>query len=112
MTDFLFQSRYQIVDLKSRTAGIKGHLFRYFWKILVDPKANQGVAFVGVNNIHINENEIDSFKLCPTLDNHPIMQDIANPDTITKGVLYACEVDEISDDFDEIPNLGNLGLLT
>ena len=65
-----------------------------------------------MNNIKIEENEVDSFKLCPTLDNHPIMQDIANPNTITKGVLYACEVKAITSEFDEIPSLGNLGLLT
>jgi hypothetical protein len=80
--------------------------------VLVDENAGTGVAFIGVNNVHISANEIDSFKLCPTLDNHFIMQGISAPDDVTKGVLYACEVGEIASQFEEIPNLGNLGLLS
>ena len=35
-------------------------LFRFYWKVLVDPVAQLGVAFVGVNNPYLTEEEVNA----------------------------------------------------
>ena len=40
------------------------------------------------------------------------MQDINNPNDIYLGVMYACEVSDLAAVFPEIPDLGDLSLLT
>lgn len=81
---------------------------------MVDEDSNLGVAFVGVNNPYLTETEIQaSYRVCSSpLDSHPILDNIFYPDDVEKGILYACQVDDLSQAFEEIPELGNLGLLT
>lgn len=79
--------------------------------MVVDPAAGTGVAIVGLNNPHIGEDEIAEHKICTPLENHPLMAEIDYPDSIEKGITYACTVEEAAKAISEIPDLGPLGLL-
>ena len=86
---------------------------KFYWKVIVDTSKDAGVAIIGVNNPHITEDEIEDYKICNPLTDHPIMEGISEPDSIKKGVIYACEVGDAADAIDEIPNeLANLDLLS
>ena len=86
---------------------------KFYWKVIVDTEKDAGVALIGVNNPHITEDEIDDYKICSPLKDHPIMEGIPEPDNISKGVIYACEVGDAADVIEEIPSeLANLDLLT
>ena len=86
---------------------------KFNWKVIVDPEKNAGIAFVAVNNPHITEGEIDSYKICTNpIYNHPIMEGIPSPDNIESGVIYACEVGDAASVIPEIPDeLADLKLL-
>ena len=53
---------------------------KFYWKVIVDTEKNAGVAVIGVNNPHISENNIDYYKICSPLTDHPIMEGISEPD--------------------------------
>ena len=87
--------------------------FRYYWKVLHDENADEGVAFIGLNNPHLDPSLVDSadVKICPTIDNHLAMAVINDPDDVIAGVTYACTVEDAATMIPEIPDLGSLGLL-
>ena len=86
---------------------------RFYWKVIADFYNGAGVAIIGVNNPHITENEIDHYRICNPLKDHPIMKGISQPDNITKGVVYACNVSDALKVIDEIPKgLAKLHLLS
>ncbi|TRY70030.1 hypothetical protein TCAL_15017 [Tigriopus californicus] len=84
---------------------------QYYWKVLHDPETKTGVAFIGINNPYLTEEEIEVLKPCPTIDNHPVLDGIFHPESIEKGVLFVCQVNDIDQIFQEIPVLGDLELL-
>lgn len=86
--------------------------FRYYWKVLHDPETKTGVAFIGINNPYLTEEEVEILTPCPTIANHPVLDGIFHPESIEKGVLFACQVNDIDKIFQEIPVLGDLELLT
>ena len=80
----------------------------------MDTQKSAGIAFIAVNNPHITEDEIESYKICsnPIYD-HPIMDSIYSPDDIESGVIYACEVGDAASIIPEIPDeLADLDLLS
>ena len=86
---------------------------KFYWKVLVDMSKDAGVAIIGLNNPYIAEDQIDDYKICsnPIYD-HPIMEGISEPDSISKGVIYACEVGDAAGVINEIPSeLADLDLL-
>lgn len=85
---------------------------RYYWKVLYDSDAKTGVAFIGVNNPHIGTSEIENFKICTPLPSHPIMDSISKPNDIKNGVTFACTVDDLRAQFEEVPDFEVVGLLT
>lgn len=78
----------------------------------MDTANSLGVAFVGVNNPYLPAEDLEVAKICPPLDNHPIMENIFYPDDISRGVLFACLVSDAAAVIPEIPELGDLGLLS
>ena len=83
----------------------------YYWKVVVDEGANTGMAFIGVNNVHITSGDISRFTICTT-QSHTIINGISNVNDIAKGVVYACLVDDAMDAIPEIPSsLRGLGRL-
>eukprot|EP00095_Tigriopus_kingsejongensis_P008765 maker-scaffold151_size306168-snap-gene-0.6 protein:Tk08765 transcript:maker-scaffold151_size306168-snap-gene-0.6-mRNA-1 annotation:"duplex-specific nuclease" len=84
---------------------------KYYWKVLHDSASSSGVAFIGVNNPYITEDEIEALKICTPLESHPILDDIFYPNDIELGILFACQVNDVDKIFEEIPDLGELSLL-
>ncbi|XP_059483449.1 uncharacterized protein LOC132201355 [Neocloeon triangulifer] len=85
------------------------HVPEIYWKVLYDPLTKEGVAFVGSNN--------------PYLDNPPGFVKCTNvcdqltwlnwdPQNVTAGLSYCCEVNELAATVLEIPDLTVTGLLT
>ncbi|TRY70863.1 hypothetical protein TCAL_06544 [Tigriopus californicus] len=85
---------------------------KYYWRVLFDPLENTGVAFVGVNNPYLMEDEVNDFTVCSPLNSHPVMDGVNNPTRLDYGLTYACTVEDLAAVFPEVPELGNLGLLT
>lgn len=85
---------------------------KYYWRVLFDPLENTGVAFVGVNNPYVMEDEVNDFTVCSPLNSHPVMDGVNDPTRLDYGLTYACTVEDLAAAFPEVPELGNLGLLT
>ena len=79
--------------------------------MVVDEAANSGVALVGVNNPHLSSGDISAHKVCSEISNHPMLSHVSNPNDIKKGIIYACRVEDVQAVFEEVPDLGSLGLL-
>ena len=41
--------------------------------MVVDESENLGVVLIGVNNPHLREEEVDQYRICQALDNHPLL---------------------------------------
>jgi len=83
---------------------------RFFWKIIYDPVGNKGVAAIGVNNPHVKEITAE-YILCPPLDNPTILDRVNQPETIERGYIYACRVEDLADAVAEVPELPPMQLL-
>ena len=77
----------------------------------MDTVAGTGIALIGVNNPHIDSADIDLYKVCTTIDNNEFLAEVNNPDDTYRGVVYACAVEDAAAVFEEIPDLGPLGIL-
>ena len=84
---------------------------RYYWKVLYNPDDSTGVALISLNNPHISSAEIDNFKVCTELQGNYFLNEVDNPNEIYRGIVYACEVSDAAAAFEEIPDLGTLGIL-
>lgn len=83
--------------------------------MVIDPLTDTGAAIIGVNNPHLTSSEVAAdYRVCTSIDNHPFLENLKNPDDIYLGIMYVCEVAEAAAAFEEINDLGlgNLGLLT
>ncbi|XP_034934395.1 uncharacterized protein [Chelonus insularis] len=82
---------------------------RFFWKVIYDPLEEIGTAFVGVNDPYAS-NITDDMYMC---------QDISksirwlrwDPNSITKGISYACAIDDLRKNVPSIPKLKVHGVL-
>ena len=78
--------------------------FRYYWKMIIDESLNLGVVIIGVNNPFLSESEGEDYKkLCPSIPDHPLFDNIYYPDDIEKGIMYACSVADAQKSIHEIP---------
>jgi hypothetical protein len=79
----------------------------------VDPAAKAGVAIVAVNNPYLDEDLVESYKICSDpIDNHPLMENVYYPDNIENGIMFACEISDAAKEIKEIPDhLKELDLL-
>lgn len=84
---------------------------QHFWKVVIDPYTNRGVAFVGINNPYYIESYSCNFKLCENICDK-ISWINWNADNLTAGFSYCCDVNDLSVYVNEIPDLHVLGLLT
>ena len=73
----------------NRDTGYIVRVCRFYWKVVYDPVANQGVAVVGVNNIHLKELPSD-YAICPGISNHPILDNVFYPNELARGAIWAC----------------------
>jgi len=77
---------------------------RYYWKMIIDESLNLGVVVIGVNNPFLSESEAEDYKkLCPSIPDHPLFDNIYYPDDIQKGIMYACSVADAQKSIHEIP---------
>jgi len=83
---------------------------RYYWKILYDPIANTGVAVVGVNNPHLKAIP-PNYIICPSVESHPILDNIHQPENIVRGFIWACKVEDLAASVPNVPNLPEMELL-
>ncbi|XP_023321392.1 uncharacterized protein LOC111696065 [Eurytemora carolleeae] len=83
---------------------------KFYWKIVLDPLQETGVAVIGVNNPHLTELPA-SYILCPPLDNPTILEGVKEPENLYKGYIYACRVEELAKVVEEIPSLPKVDLL-
>jgi len=77
---------------------------RFYWKMLVDESQELGVVVIGVNNPHLLESETESYRLCPKINDHPLLDNVYHPDDIVKGIIYACSVADAQKVIPEIPS--------
>ena len=71
--------------------------------MVVDESQGLGVVIIGVNNPHLLDSETESYRLCPEIKDHPLLENIYHPDNIIKGIMYACSVDDAQKVIPEIP---------
>ena len=71
--------------------------------MVIDESEALGVVLIGVNNPHLKENEIESYRLCPQITDHPLLNNVYHPDNIQQGVVYACSVADAQKVIPEIP---------
>ncbi|KAK2719766.1 uncharacterized protein LOC136037122 [Artemia franciscana] len=83
---------------------------RLFWKILHDEVENTAVAFVGINNPHLQAIP-DDYIICNSVCDQIsfVTWDITD---ILKGYTYCCTTQELKSAIPLVPELGNVGLLT
>ena len=86
-------------------------LCRYYWRVIYNPVDSTGVAIIGVNNPHVASGDVDLYKVCTPLVGNTFLEDISSPNDAYKGIMYACEVEEAAAVFEEMPDLGPLGIL-
>ncbi len=90
-------------------------LHRFYWKVVVDVNDDTGVGLVGVNNIHLTEEEAssDEYHICAgsEIEDHPLLDSVDDADSVYEGVVYACPYQDLRAAFEEVPDLGDLGLL-
>ncbi len=60
----------------------------YTWKVLEDVEDRKAVAIVGLNNPHIDDADVDHYKICTPLTGHPIMEGISEPGTDNCSIAY------------------------
>ncbi len=78
----------------------------------MDEANSLAIGMVGVNNVHLSESEVDAdYRVCSPVEGHAILQDINDIDNIEYGVVYACEYEDMLDLFEEVPDLGDMGIL-
>ena len=83
----------------------------YFWKIVYEPETQLGVALIGVNNPHLDPEEVVSHKICPEISDHPLILELSEPDSIIKGICYACSVPDAQKFITDMPQLEVVGVL-
>ena len=84
---------------------------KYFWKIIYEPETQLGVVLIGVNNPHLAPEEVTSHKICPEISDHPLILELSDPESITKGVCYACSVPDAQKVITDFPDLEVSGIL-
>ena len=86
--------------------------FRYFWKLVVNPAANTGIVFIGLNDpfmewANINPLTDPTYANLRTLCTNPFYSELLGTidynkhNIFRKGFMYACEVQDVT--FDELP---------
>jgi hypothetical protein len=83
---------------------------KLFWKAVYDPKSQAGVVFVGINNPYVSDLQGD-YLICTD-----VCSEISwvnwNPNDITAGYSYCCEVDDFRSTVKFLPQFPVTGLLT
>lgn len=83
---------------------------KFYWKIVFDPDQGAGVAVIGVNNIHL-KNLPSDYILCPPIPEHPILENVYYPDSLSRGVIWACRVEDLAAAVPNVPDLPPMELL-
>jgi len=84
---------------------------RYYWKILHDPVNARGVAVIGINNPHLEEEPTEPELIpCPPLASHPLLA-MSEPHNIKYGYMFACRVEDWASAAPEVPQLPAMSLL-
>ncbi|KAG7211652.1 hypothetical protein KM043_010905 [Ampulex compressa] len=82
---------------------------RFYWKVIVDPVSNKGLAFVGLNDPFVEYITRDLY-ICK--DVSPLIRWLLwSPRNITAGLSYACEVDDLRRAVPTVPAIKVSGLL-
>jgi hypothetical protein len=85
----------------------------YFWKVVRDPTSDYAIAFIGFNNIYLNETEAQMQQelFCETSmcdDVKFLRKKKYKPD---RGYLICCNVNEFREFVDEFPAIESKGIL-
>ncbi len=82
--------------------------------MVVDPDENLGVVLIGVNNPHLQDSDLESYRICQEeIVDHPLLANVYDPDDIRKGIMVACSVAHAQKVIPEIPtDLTINGILT
>ncbi|XP_045468266.1 uncharacterized protein LOC123676433 [Harmonia axyridis] len=105
MTTFKTKSK---VEIYLHDNGLPVPLF--FWKIVFDPKTETGVAFIGVNNPYITENELEDVKICRSISDR-IKWVRFMEKRLDKGYSYACRLKDFVKVVKYLPPLRVAGVL-
>lgn len=99
--------------LNDGTSSKKMPVPNYFWKVVRDPSTDQAVAFVGVNNVYLDDSEADEVQgnfcqenVCEKIDFLGVKSFNAS-----KGILFCCNVDEFRETVSYLPEFPVEGLL-
>lgn len=76
---------------------------RFYWKMVVDESEKLGVVVIGVNNPHLLDSDLESYRLCPPIKDHPLLASVYHPEDVKKGIMYACSVADAQKVIPEIP---------
>lgn len=86
---------------------------KYFWKVVRDPSSDNAVAFVGVNNIYLDESETDETQeyFCKENVCDQIEYLRKKSYNVSVGHLFCCKVDEFREIVQFLPEFPVKGLL-
>ena len=82
----------------------------FYWKVIHDPVAKKATAFIGTNNPWA-ESITEDIIMCQNIA-HKIKWLSWNPNNITKGISYACTVDDLRKAVPTVPLLTVTDILT
>ncbi|KAK9880415.1 hypothetical protein WA026_010293 [Henosepilachna vigintioctopunctata] len=79
-----------------------------FWKVVFDPIAKMGIAFVGTNNPFLKKQEVKVY--CKDISSEISWIKLDNTN-VTRGFVYGCDVNDLRNKISFIPQLDIKGIL-
>lgn len=85
----------------------------YFWKVVRDPVNDFAVAFIGINNIYLNETETQMQQelFCETSICNDIKFLRKKKFKVDRGFLFCCDVNEFKEFVNGFPEMEVKGTL-
>eukprot|EP00095_Tigriopus_kingsejongensis_P006847 maker-scaffold176_size284796-snap-gene-0.14 protein:Tk06847 transcript:maker-scaffold176_size284796-snap-gene-0.14-mRNA-1 annotation:"duplex-specific nuclease" len=74
---------------------------KYFWKVVHNPQTNHAIAFVGMNDAHL---DFTPSRICSNVCDEVPRADW-DMDNLDSGYMYCCKVKDLRDTVDYVPDL-------
>lgn len=103
--------RKMYLDIDDNGVGRKIPVPKIYYKIVIEPETERGIVFIGVNNPHTTDDEIQSdYMLCDDVS-ESVNYLKWKKSNITLGYSYACEVNQFAKRIEDLPKLPEVNSL-